>query len=93
MQVVMTCSNCGATIADRAIVCYKCGMPTAIPAAPERPAEASRGAPWWLRALVLLLIAASAAGVVLSPSRTREVLSVVVPLGSLFLLLFFMRRR
>ena len=35
----MICSSCGATIADKAIVCYRCGTPTAIPATarPDRP--------------------------------------------------------
>src|SRR5262245_57983722 len=28
----MTCASCGATIADKAIVCYRCGAPTATPA-------------------------------------------------------------
>ena len=32
----MTCTKCGATIAEKAIVCYRCGTPTAIPAA-QRP--------------------------------------------------------
>lgn len=30
----MTCGTCNATIADKAIVCYRCGAPTAIPAPP-----------------------------------------------------------
>jgi hypothetical protein len=30
----MTCRVCGATIADKAIVCYRCGAPTADAAAP-----------------------------------------------------------
>ena len=42
MQVAMICANCGATIADRAIVCYKCGTPTAIPEAPARPTRPPR---------------------------------------------------
>ena len=28
----MTCGSCGATIADKAIVCYRCGAPTMAPA-------------------------------------------------------------
>ena len=27
----MTCRSCGADIADKAIVCYRCGTPTAEP--------------------------------------------------------------
>ena len=29
----MVCNACGATIAEKAIVCYRCGAPTAAPAA------------------------------------------------------------
>ncbi len=39
----MTCGTCGATIADKAIVCYRCGAPTAAPVVPAaRPAAARR---------------------------------------------------
>jgi hypothetical protein len=52
----MTCAECGATIADKAIVCYRCGTATALP---ERPpavrAEANR--PWGLIAVLLVLAA------------------------------------
>ena len=37
----MKCTNCGTEIADKAIVCFRCGTPTAIPAdvrPPARPA-------------------------------------------------------
>lgn len=37
----MTCGSCGATIADKAIVCYRCGAPTAAPGVP--PAARARG--------------------------------------------------
>ena len=36
----MTCRSCGATIAEKAIVCYRCGAPTAEPAA-NRPAPSA----------------------------------------------------
>jgi hypothetical protein len=42
----MTCGVCGATIADKAIVCYRCGTPTAVPGSPApdvgRQPQASR---------------------------------------------------
>jgi LPXTG-motif cell wall-anchored protein len=38
----MTCTACGATIADKAIVCYRCGAPTAVPARRGGPPPASR---------------------------------------------------
>jgi ribosomal protein L40E len=52
----MICNSCGATIADKAIVCYRCGAPTAAP----KPSEAARKAagaaarrPWVALLLVL----------------------------------------
>jgi hypothetical protein len=41
----MTCASCGAEIADRAIVCYRCGAPTPIPEAPEALAPQAPAAP------------------------------------------------
>lgn len=44
----MTCGSCGATIADKAIVCYRCGAPTAAPvtraARPAAPRRSRAGA-------------------------------------------------
>jgi hypothetical protein len=52
----MECGSCGAKIAEKAIVCYRCGAPTAIPAPPERRApQVTRP---WLLIVVLLTIAA-----------------------------------
>lgn len=52
----MECGSCGATIAGKAIVCYRCGAPTAIPAPPVRPAP--RVTRPWLLIAVLAVIAA-----------------------------------
>lgn len=57
----MTCTTCGATIADKAIVCYRCGAATAAPPAPQRPATPRRA---W-RALAMGLVLAAAALLVL----------------------------
>ena len=35
----MVCNACGATIAEKAIVCYRCGAPTAAPASAARSAS------------------------------------------------------
>jgi hypothetical protein len=51
------CTTCGAEIADKAIVCYRCGAPTALPAAPVRRPPPRR--PW--AAIVVLLVLAIAA--------------------------------
>lgn len=51
----MICRKCGREIADKAIVCYRCGTPTDIPAPPRRPDP--RRQPLWpgLAALVAAL--------------------------------------
>ena len=52
----MVCGGCGATIADKAIVCYRCGTPTAVPASPVRDGGVkTRRSP--LAPLVLVLVA------------------------------------
>jgi hypothetical protein len=55
----MVCGTCGATIADKAIVCYRCGAATAAPAA-GRPAARRAGPPWIV--VVLLVIVAAVMG-------------------------------
>jgi hypothetical protein len=52
----VTCRACGAEIADKAIVCYRCGTPTAIsvPATPAAPASSRP----WLLVIVAILMAA-----------------------------------
>jgi hypothetical protein len=53
----MRCKHCGTEIADKAIVCYRCGAPTAEPAAPS-PARGRRLVIPVLAAIALLVIAA-----------------------------------
>lgn len=57
----MTCGTCGATIADKAIVCYRCGAPTAIPVAPQRPARQGGGVAWLVVLVLAVLLAVVAA--------------------------------
>ena len=53
----MNCRSCGTEIADKAIVCYRCGTPTAdLPAVPVRPAERVVRPNWAAMAGRLLLI-------------------------------------
>jgi len=52
----MQCRECGTEIADKAIVCFRCGTPTLDPG-PGRNASSSRpGASWpaWVAPLVVL---------------------------------------
>ena|SRR5688572_5076972 len=79
----MICAECKATIADKAIVCYRCGAPTAVPVA-TRPAAAGR--PLSLRLVVVLeLIAALClVGFFLSEPGTTARTALGVAAGGLF---------
>jgi zinc-ribbon domain len=60
----MLCRHCGTEIADRALICYRCGAATTDPEfAPPAPA---RTVPWAVIVLaVLLILLALAAGLFL----------------------------
>jgi hypothetical protein len=49
----MQCANCGATIAEKAIVCYRCGAPTALPVRPPKPQPPASRVPWVVVAVVV----------------------------------------
>ena len=51
----MVCSNCGASIADKAIVCYRCGTATSIPLPAARPGKRGGRRPILLPVLVLII--------------------------------------
>ena len=51
----MICRNCGTEIADKAIVCYRCGTATTDPI--RKPVEI-RGRRGWLVPLVIAILAA-----------------------------------
>jgi hypothetical protein len=54
----MTCRSCGTEIADKAIVCYRCGAPTAE--APVRPVSRKRRPNWAALPVLLLILALGA---------------------------------
>ena len=66
----MKCRQCGTDIAEKAIVCYRCGTPTAAPAA--RPARGRRRLPPWLTWL-LTAVAVVAAALVVPGARRHPV--------------------
>jgi hypothetical protein len=56
----MVCRQCGTEIADKAIICYKCGTATAVPE--PRPASRAGGrstAAVWAWALIAAAVAAA----------------------------------
>src|SRR5256885_17002653 len=58
----MQCRNCGAEIADKALICYRCG--TATTDAKYQPAKLSsrRSSSTWIVVLVLLIVLLALAG-------------------------------
>lgn len=79
----MVCGTCGATIAAKAIVCYRCGTATAIPAPPPRPAPAVTRP--WLLILALALIAGMLGWLATAepPGTVRQVVFALVGLAAL----------
>ena len=68
----MKCRACQAEIAAKAIVCYRCGTPTAdLPEVP-RTAPARKGAPWWIALVIIAIIAVAAYAVPMTAPGTPE---------------------
>ena len=77
----MQCRNCGAEIADKALICYRCG--TATTEAKYRPAARRTGSRGGLIATVLAIAIVIGAGLFLarsagSPESSRIVTGVAV---------------
>jgi zinc-ribbon domain len=92
----MQCRNCGTEIADKAIVCYRCGTPTTD--AVRKPVEIRRRPRMLLPLVALVLLALAAlflgqAGQTAVPAGYR--LPAEVALGVAFLVVVFrlLRRR
>jgi hypothetical protein len=93
----MQCRNCGTEIADKAIVCYRCGAGTtepvrkAVPIKPRRSPLVS-----FVVAASLLLLAlymGYAAPATTDPDRWQMVAGVLVGAALLVLVLRYVRRR
>jgi predicted amidophosphoribosyltransferase len=56
----MTCRSCGAEIADKALVCYRCGAPTADAKYKPPPRRARSSPILMLRVLIVGLVASIA---------------------------------
>jgi hypothetical protein len=51
----MRCRHCGAEIADKALICYRCGTATSEPV--FKPAARRRGGPWLVPLIAVVLVA------------------------------------
>ena len=60
----MTCRTCGTEIADKAIICYRCGNATTE--AQFKPASAAPRNPWRARLGVMLALLAVVAAVLVA---------------------------
>ena len=91
----MQCRNCGAEIADKALICYRCG--TATTEAKYQPAAAPRPSRGSLAASILAIVILGAAGLFLVRSENAEssrmVTSVVVAVAVLVVALRAYARR
>jgi hypothetical protein len=57
---IVVCTHCGTEIADKAIVCFRCGQSTAEPAASRPAARGAAGRPIWVALTGLLVLVAGA---------------------------------
>jgi hypothetical protein len=95
----MRCRNCGTEIADKAIVCYRCGTGTTDPVRKPPPISAGGGAwPPLLAAILPLVLALSLIVIVLSgssahPKAMTSASEVLAGFGALLLIARLLRRR
>ena len=92
----MICKNCGTEIADKAIVCYRCGTSTTEPVRKPVEIRPKRGRLLPLVALILLALAAlflGQAGQTTIPANYRLPAEVVLGAAIVVALLRMIRRR
>ena len=92
----MICRNCGTEIADKAIVCYRCGTSTTQPVRKPVDVKRRRGILLPLVALILLALAAlflGQAGQTTVPPNYRVPAEVVLGAAIVVTVLRMIRRR
>jgi hypothetical protein len=92
----MICRNCGTEIADKAIVCYRCGTGTSDPVRSAAVVRPRRGRLLPLAALVLLVLLGlflGQAGQTVVPESYRLGATVGIVLGIVLLVVRIVRRR
>ena len=92
----MQCRSCGTVIADKAIVCYRCGHATTDPVRKAVPVGPKRS-PLFLVAAALLLLAGLYAGYIspstADPDRWRAIAGVLAGAAVIVIILGLLRRR
>jgi hypothetical protein len=92
----MQCRNCGTEIADKAIVCYRCGVGTTDPIRKPAPLPSSRTGPPMVAGVVPLLLALAALAGAQASGYPREMdaaAAILAVVGVLILITRAVRRR
>ena len=93
----MQCRSCGTEIADKAIVCYRCGTGTTEPARKAVPVKPRRSPlTSFVAAAVLLLLALClryTAPTTSDPALWQNAAGVLAGAAVMVIVLFFVRRR
>ena len=93
----MQCRNCGTEIADKAIICFRCGQGTTDPV--RKPVAVRASGPAWrsliapVLALLLALVALAMSSTSPNPGALRAAGGVLAVVGALLLIVRLMRRR
>jgi hypothetical protein len=93
----MQCRSCGTEIADKAIVCYRCGAATTDPVRKPVEIRPRRSPMPSFVAAAILVLAALYAGYVSSespdPSRWRAIAGILAGAAGIIIILGIVRRR
>jgi hypothetical protein len=89
----MTCKHCGTEIADKALVCYRCGQATFEPVVKPGQAPKRRSSLPLVLALLVLVLGALYMGQAAAGQAPRLVSWVVAGLAAIVLAWRFWRRR
>jgi zinc-ribbon domain len=93
----MKCRNCGTEIADKAIICYRCGTSTTDPVRTPAPVRGRRSPLFSFALAVLLVLLAlylgQASRTAASPERWQILAGILVGAAVMIVLLRLIRRR
>ena len=93
----MLCKHCGTEIADKAIVCYRCGAGTTDPVRQPAPVTARRSPLFSFVAIALLVLLGlymgQASRTVADPGRYQTIAAVLLGAALVLLIFRIVRRR